>query len=76
VRVRAQAATALSEWSRTRGQEFVRAAQDAACGVTVRVHVRGLPGIGTTSAGEATPGTQPAGGAGTTVTVVPGKGQP
>jgi hypothetical protein len=73
--IRAAAARALSEWARTRGQEFVRAAQDPACGVTVRVHVRGL-GTGPSFPRGGTPGTQRAGAASTTVTVSPGRGRP
>jgi hypothetical protein len=69
--IRASASTALSQWARTRGQEFVRAAQDPACGVTVRVHVRGLP---INAAG--TSGTASAAAAATTVTVEPGKRRP
>ncbi|MFD1826739.1 MULTISPECIES: hypothetical protein [Mumia] len=42
-RVRASIAKALAEWARTRGHEFVRAAQDPASGVTVTVHARGVP---------------------------------
>jgi hypothetical protein len=73
--IRAAAARALSEWAKTRGQEFVRAAQDPACGVTVRVHVRGLSTVASFPRGG-TPGTQPASAASTTVTVAPGRGRP
>jgi hypothetical protein len=57
--IRASASTALSHWARTRGQEFVRAAQHSGCGLTVHVHVRGLPthpaaGSGTKGSGAAT----------------------
>jgi hypothetical protein len=72
--IRAAAARAISEWAKTRGQEFVKAAQDSACGVTVRIHIRGL-GILPSQPGD-TPGTQPAGAASTTVTVTPGRGKP
>jgi len=72
--IRAAAATAISEWAKTRGQEFVKAAQDPACGVTVRIHIRGLSTL--PSAPGGTPGTQPAGAASTTVTVTPGRGKP
>jgi hypothetical protein len=73
--IRAAAARALSEWAKTRGQEFVKAAQDPACGVTVRVHVHGLSAVPSLPRGG-TPGTQPAGAASTTVTVTPGRGRP
>jgi hypothetical protein len=73
--IRAAAAKALAEWAKTRGQEFVKAAQDPACGVTVRVHVRGLSTVPSSPRGG-TPGTQPAGAASTTVTVTPGRGKP
>jgi hypothetical protein len=69
--IRASASTALSQWARTRGQEFVRAAQNPACGVTVRVHVLGLP---VHAAGALTPGSTSAGTA--TVTVEPGRRRP
>lgn len=64
-RIRAAASTALSAWARTGGQEFVRAAQDAKCGVTVRIRVTGL-------------GAQGPGGVGApaTVTVTPGRVRP
>jgi hypothetical protein len=69
--IRASACTALSHWVRTRRQEFVRAAQHPACGVTVHVHVRGLP-FGHTGA----MGVAAAAAATTTVTVEPGRGRP
>ncbi len=43
-RIRAAAAAALSAWTRGKSQEFVRATQDARCGVTVLVRVTGLRG--------------------------------
>ncbi|MFC6149888.1 MULTISPECIES: hypothetical protein [Mumia] len=43
-RLRSSVAKALAEFVRTRGHEFVRAAQDPANGVTVNVHVRGVAG--------------------------------
>jgi len=46
-RLRASVAKALAAWVRTRGQEFVRAAQDPANGVTVHVHARGVVGPAT-----------------------------
>lgn len=52
-RIRAAAATALSAWARSHAQEFVRAAQDARCGVTVLIRVTGLRG-GSASAPAAT----------------------
>jgi hypothetical protein len=70
--IRASAATALSQWARTHGQEFVRAAQDPACGVTVRVHVRGLP----VNAAGPTVGSTSARAAATAVTVEPGRRRP
>jgi hypothetical protein len=71
--IRASACTALSRWARTRGQEFVRAAQHPACGVTVRVHVRGLP-ISAVAGRHV--GAPSAGAAATTVTVEPGRRRP
>ena len=65
-RIKAAAAKALSAWARTGGQEFVRAAQDAQCGVTVKIRVTGL--------GGGTGGTGP--GAAATVTVEPGRSRP
>ncbi|MDL9938654.1 hypothetical protein QSJ18_18060 [Gordonia sp. ABSL1-1] len=41
-RIHAAAGTALSSWTRSHGQEFVRATQDARCGVTVLITVQGL----------------------------------
>jgi hypothetical protein len=70
----AAASRAVAEWARTRGQEFVTAAQDPACGVTVRIDVRGLSGVPAPT-GSGTPGTRPTGAA-TTVTVTPGRGKP
>lgn len=67
----AAASTAVSQWARTHGQEFVRAAQHPGCGVTVRIHVRGLP-IGVTGAFAG----GSAAAAATTVTVVPGRSRP
>ncbi|QIM22527.1 hypothetical protein G7075_17635 [Phycicoccus sp. HDW14] len=61
-RIRAAASTALSAWARSSGQEFVRAAQDAKCGVTVRIRVTGLA----TSDHRST----------ATVTVGPGRSRP
>lgn len=59
-RIRAAAATALSAWARTGGQEFVRAAQDAQCGVTVHIRVTGLGDRGSgRNAGSATVGVRP-----------------
>jgi hypothetical protein len=70
--IRASASTALSHWVRSRGQEFIRAAQNPACGVTVRVHVRGLPiNVAGGAAGKAA-----AGAAATTITVEPGRKRP
>jgi hypothetical protein len=66
-RIRAAAATALSAWARTSGQEFVRAAQDTRCGVTVHIRIAGLGGRGV--AGSAA-------GASTSVTVAPGRRRP
>jgi hypothetical protein len=69
--IRATAARALADWSRTRAQEFATAVQDPACGVTVTVHVRGLQ---LPVSGRPAPwtGTSPAAAAATTVTVTPG----
>jgi hypothetical protein len=44
-RVRAWLMRALATWTRTRLQEFVRAANDPATGVTVTVILRGVPGL-------------------------------
>lgn len=44
-RVRAWLMHALATWTRTRLQEFVRAANDPANGVTVTVILRGVPGL-------------------------------
>ena len=41
----AWAKTMLAQWARARGQEFVRAAQNAAQGVTVDLRLRGVPGL-------------------------------
>jgi len=68
----AAASTALSHWARTQGQEFVRAAQHPGCGVTVRIHVRGLP----IEAAGAVVGGRSAAVAATTVTVEPGRSRP
>jgi hypothetical protein len=64
-RIRAAAATALAAWARTGGQEFVRAAQDAKCGVTVLIRVTGLSGRGSGGAGSSA-----------TVSVAPGRTRP
>ena len=73
--IRAAAARALAEWSRTRAQEFAAAVQDAACGVTVTVMVHGLqlPGPGRPAGWS---GSTPAVGSATTVTVRPGRVTP
>lgn len=73
--INAAAARAISEWARTRGQEFVTAAQDPAMGVTVRIHLRGIAGAALT-ARTGTPGSQASGGAATTITVSPGRARP
>lgn len=87
-RLRAGLAKALAEFVRTRGNEFVRAAQDPARGVTVQVHLRGVAGPADDADAGETPGTAPqaatAGSNGTTavpaapatVTVVPGRVEP
>jgi hypothetical protein len=72
--IRAAAARAISEWAKTRGQEFVKAAQDPACGVTVRIHIRGLSILPSHPGGA--PGIPAAGAASATVTVTPGRGKP
>lgn len=41
----AWAKTMLAQWARARGQEFARAAQDPASGVTVSLRLRGVPGL-------------------------------
>lgn len=58
-RIKAAAATALSAWTRTGGQEFVRAAQDAQCGVTVLIRVSGLGDRGGSGSGTATVSVKP-----------------
>jgi hypothetical protein len=68
----AAASTAVSHWARTHGQEFVRAAQHPGCGVTVRIHVRGLP----IEVAGAFHGGRSAAAAATTVTVAPGRSRP
>jgi hypothetical protein len=68
----AAASTALSHWARTHGQEFVRAAQHPGCGVTVRIHVRGLP----VKAASEFAGGRSAAAAATTVSVEPGRSRP
>ncbi|MGV9709939.1 hypothetical protein ACWDTI_04670 [Gordonia sp. NPDC003424] len=57
-RIRSAVATALSAWTRSNGHEFVRAAQDARCGVTVLIGVTGLNahGGGTSAAIRVVPG--------------------
>jgi hypothetical protein len=71
-RIRARAARALSAWARIRSAEFVKAAQDPACGVTVTVQI-GRP-TGAAPAAE-TVGARVSD-AGATVTVTPGRGNP
>jgi hypothetical protein len=66
-RIRASAATALSAWARTGGQEFVRAAQDAQCGVTVKIRVTGLRGESASGAAR---------GGSAMVAVTPGRSRP
>lgn len=67
--VRAQAVRVLAAWAATGSQEFVRAAQDPACGVTVQVHLRGLAVTGSVRQPLASPGVGAAGG----VTARPGR---
>lgn len=89
--VRGRIARALAEWARTRGHEFVRAAQDAANGVTVHVHVRGVPPTAaeaddgapapaaapaTAAPAAAAPPAVPDAPAAVTVTVTPGRAKP
>ncbi|WP_370619466.1 hypothetical protein [Mumia sp. Pv 4-285] len=52
-RIRSGLAKALAEFVRTRGHEFVRAAQDPANGVTVQVHLRGVAGPAAEAADDA-----------------------
>jgi hypothetical protein len=44
-RVDAWSKAMLAQWARARGQEFARAAQDPADGVTVTLRLRGVPGL-------------------------------
>ncbi|MGH1562828.1 hypothetical protein [Mumia sp. DW29H23] len=73
-RLRASVAKALAEWVRTRGHEFVRAAQDPANGVTVHVHVRGVAGPAGEAEDEDAPTTDVPATPATAATAVPATG--
>ena len=70
--LRATAARALAEWSRTKAQEFTAAVQNPACGVTVTVLVRGL-NLSVPDRAQAWTGTSSATAAATSITVTAGR---